>query len=352
MAEANYLSFGTVASELSKGDTTGREPDDRVVVRGHDVSGQNAWKTCDLITPGSSAVAVSATEVFSCAYVACSAWDGSVPSYKMGALTTGQKYDAEYDVADDLTGAFSSDLSKGATEYSDSDFESILVKPLGTRSNTTSDRDLDKIVFQDVILPSACPACPRNLTTSPNKRQIRSVQQSSGKIVGIEDNTEENDNMLEEIYATVYVKMINGKTISIRHHRNMMAAVLLEEVERRTLIPRDMTRLVHKGKMIGEKKSMKENNIEAKATIEMSLRLLGGMEVNEQMDTHETEEDREKKRKPDEGKEGKMTKPNDDMAHLKSDIMEALRKSYEKVDSYSRKTDEKMECYSRKTDEK
>ena len=56
-----------------------------------------------------------------------------------------------------------------------------------------------------------------------------------------------------------------------------------------------------------------------------------------QMDTHETEEDREKKRKLDEGKEGKMTKPNDDMAHLKRDIMEALKRSDEKMDSYSRK---------------
>ena len=61
----------------------------------------------------------------------------------------------------------------------------------------------------------------------------------------------------------------------------MTAAVILDEVERRSLIPRDMIRLVHKGKMISEKKTMKENNIEAKATIEMSLRLLGGMEVNE-----------------------------------------------------------------------
>ena len=41
-----------------------------------------------------------------------------------------------------------------------------------------------------------------------------------------------------------------------------------------------------------------------------------------------------KKRKLDEGKEGKMTKPNDDMAHLKRDIMEALRRSDEKMDSY------------------
>ena len=36
-----------------------------------------------------------------------------------------------------------------------------------------------------------------------------------------------------------------------------------------------------------------------------------------------------------------MTKPNDDMAHLTRDIMEALTRSDEKMDSYSRKTDEK-----------
>ena len=131
----------------------------------------------------------------------------------------------------------------------------------------------------------------------------------------------------------------------------MTAAVISDEVERRSLIPRDMTRLVHKGKMISEKKTMRESNIEATATIEMSLRLLGGMEVNEQMDTHETDEDREKKRKLDEGKEGKMRKPNDDMAHLKRDIMEALRRSDEKMDSFSRKTDERMDDFSRKADE-
>ena len=87
-----------------------------------------------------------------------------------------------------------------------------------------------------------------------------------------------------------------------------------------------MIRLVHKGKMPSEKETMKEHNIEAETTIEMSLRLLGGMEMNEQMDIHETEEDREKKRKLDEGKEGKATKPNDDMVYLKRDIMEALKK--------------------------
>ena len=71
----------------------------------------------------------------------------------------------------------------------------------------------------------------------------------------IEYNTEENDDMLEENYMKVYVKMINGKTISIKYHRNMTAAVISDEVERRSLIPRDMIRLVHKGKMMSEKKN-------------------------------------------------------------------------------------------------
>ena len=38
-----------------------------------------------------------------------------------------------------------------------------------------------------------------------------------------------------------------------------------------------------------------------------------------------------------------MTKPNEDMAHLKSDIMEALRKSDEKVECYSKKNRRKNE---------
>ena len=73
---------------------------------------------------------------------------------------------------------------------------------------------------------------------------------------------------------------------------------------------------------MSDKKTIKENSVEA--TIEMSLRCLGGVEKNEQMDTHETEEDREKKRKVEGGKEGKATKPNDDMVYFKRDIMEAL----------------------------
>ena len=63
----------------------------------------------------------------------------------------------------------------------------------------------------------------------------------------------------------------------------------------------------------------------------MCLTLLGGIEMIEQMDTHETEKDMEKKRKLEEVNEGKkMTKPNDDMTYLKRDILAALQRSDEK----------------------
>ena len=40
------------------------------------------------------------------------------------------------------------------------------------------------------------------------------------------------------------------------------------------------------------------------------------------------------------------------MVYLKRDIMEALKRSDEKLESYSRKTDERIESYSTKADER
>ena len=157
--------------------------------------------------------------------------------------------------------------------------------------------------------------------------------------------------MLEEIYVMIYVKMIKGKTISIKCEGKQTAGIISDEVERRSFIPRDLTYLVHKGKVVIEKKTIEENNIEAEATLEMSLRLLGGMDKNEQMDTHEREEDREKKRKLEEGKEGKMTKPNDHAVYLRRDVMEALKRSDEKWKATQERLTKKMENFSRKADE-
>ena len=114
--------------------------------------------------------------------------------YGVSGMNTGQNYDIEDVVADDLTSAISSNLNRVATEPFDSVFVSLLAPIPKTRSNTTNDSDLNRIPFHDIILSFSCPACPRILTTSPNKRQIRSVQQSFGRIIDIEDNNEENDN--------------------------------------------------------------------------------------------------------------------------------------------------------------
>ena len=47
-----------------------------------------------------------------------------------------------------------------------------------------------------------------------------------------------------------------------------------------------------------------------------------------------------------------MTKPSDDTVYLRRDIIEALKRSDEKMDSHSRKTDEKWKATQEKTDEK
>ena len=297
------------------------------------MSKQDAWKNRDFIILGGSAVAEFVTDAFLGPYEVCRFRSVSDPRHANGMLTTGQKVGC---VVNGLYSKFGPLLFRQ--------------KP-HTRSNTTTTGDHKKTVFPDALLPAACQACPRTQTTFPHKWQIRTTHQSNekficgdyttefendhifefaneeneenskenGKFVGSDYTTEfdkETDDLLKENFMTVYVKTVNANTISIKCEGKMTAAVISEEVERRSLIPRDMTYLVHKGNVMSEKKTIKENNIEAEATLEMSLGLLGGMEKNEQMDTHETEEDREEKRKLEEGKEGKMTKPNDDTVYL------------------------------------
>ena len=133
---------------------------------------------------------------------------------------------------------------------------------------------------------------------------------------------------------TVYVKTISGKTIIVKCDKKQRAATTAETVERKAAIPRDMMYLVNQGKVLNEKKTIEANNIGNDTTVVMSSRLLGGMEKNEQMDTQGTEEDRERKRKFEEAKEGKVLKPSDDAVYLRRDIMEASKRSDEKMDRY------------------
>ena len=125
-----------------------------------------------------------------------------------------------------------------------------------------------------------------------NQWQALTVHQSKREEVGCEFQeymltlaTEENrkifdDGMIKDrveyLNMSVYVRTVNEKTISIKCDRGQNATRIMEIVERKTLIPRDQLYLANQGKMLNDKKTMEESNIETGATIEMSLITLGG----------------------------------------------------------------------------
>ena len=81
------------------------------------------------------------------------------------------------------------------------------------RSNTTKDSYLSTVSFGYFIVSCASQSCPWIQSTSPKKWQIRTVQQSYGKMGIFEDIDEEHDDAPEEINEAIYVKTINGKTL-------------------------------------------------------------------------------------------------------------------------------------------
>ena len=161
----------------------------------------------------------------------------------------------------------------------------------------------------------------------------------AGKII-VEPEGEDEKNMI-----TNHVRTSSGKTISIKCDKKRKAVSILDEVERRSTIPRSITYLVSHGKVLNEKTTIEESNIGTETTIDMSLRLQGGMEKSELMDTLESEEDREKNRKLEETCESKLMRPSEDAMFSRKDIIDALKRSDEKMESYSRKTDEKIEKF-------
>ena len=105
----------------------------------------------------------------------------------------------------------------------------------------------------------------------------------------------EQKDEFEEKYMTVYVKTISGKAIRIKCNKKQKADTVSTNIEMRTTIPRGITFLSHQTKMLKNKNTIEESNIEAESTIEMFLRLLGGMDESDMKDSSETKEEREKK---------------------------------------------------------
>ena len=91
--------------------------------------------------------------------------------------------------------------------------------------------------------------------------------------------------------------------------------------------------------------TIEENNIGAGTTIEMSLRLPGRMDESDMKDTSETEEEGEKKRKLEETSKSKSTRTSEESIFLQKEIIDAIRKSEEKMEIYSWTTDEKMDTF-------
>ena len=91
-------------------------------------------------------------------------------------------------------------------------------------SNTTISRDHKKSVLPVVILPVTCRVLPRIQTTLPYKWQLRTAHQSNKNFECGEfttENTNENDDLLEETYIMIYVKIIKGKTsVKMRRKAN------------------------------------------------------------------------------------------------------------------------------------
>ena len=113
--------------------------------------------------------------------------------------------------------------------------------------------------------------------------------------------------------------------------------------------------------MLNDKKTIKENQHRRKSyDVEMSLRMLGGTEENVSMGSLESLESGEDSRADERTRKlgGKTTRPSEDAMYLRKEIVDAIRRTSEKIETHSQKVDEKMETYdeqmesfSKKTDE-
>ena len=87
----------------------------------------------------------------------------------------------------------------------------------------------------------------------------------------------------EVFYMTVFVKMFNGRTISIKRCRKQEAKQINEEVGRKTQIPKEQQYLAFQGKFLKDGKTIGDCNVQEYTTIEMILRMQGGTKNEESM---------------------------------------------------------------------
>ena len=100
-----------------------------------------------------------------------------------------------------------------------------------------------------------------------------------------------------DFYMTVYVRTINGKTMSTKCEKRQSISRIKDEIERKTKIPKALQHLSNQGKILNERKSIQENNIVKETTLEMTLKLQGGMKEDDTMNAAGSIEERNLRRK-------------------------------------------------------
>ena len=140
--------------------------------------------------------------------------------------------------------------------------------------------------------------------------------------------------LIDGIYNKIlYVKTLNGKTISIEYDPQNTVDSAKEQIERKTRILKEQQHLVRRGKVLDDKLKIEDDNMkeeEEEETIEMIAALLGGTKRDESRPISKNK-GREAKRK--------ATKPSLEVGGLK-DNKSASKDPYEKMEGMMQKMEE------------
>ena len=96
---------------------------------------------------------------------------------------------------------------------------------------------------------------------------------------GMDEKLEEgkyNDLTDGRYKKTIYVKTWKGKTITARINLKHTVESMKGQIEEKTKIPKDHLHLVRRGKVLMDKKTLKDYNTNGDEPIEMTTLLLGG----------------------------------------------------------------------------
>ena len=113
-------------------------------------------------------------------------------------------------------------------------------------------------------------------------------------------NEDKYDDLIDGRYEkTIYVKTWRGKTITAKINPKHTVENMKEQIEEKTKIPKEHQHLVSRGRVLMDKKTLKDYNMNEGETIEMTALQLGGTK-NKSLSPTSMSVERETKRKASE----------------------------------------------------